>query len=276
MAAGDPALKGGSFCRHPTRADRDIRNTTTLTRSRQPLSDRPYRRKLYQWTRVLRVLVLLTHRSPIFVSFAAMTSRKRCGGRLSWSSALRSMSSDWPTAREKEASVVFLSCGWCCFTSLLVSFVVILVQARICRQLWTGEPCYAVTDMLMAVTGNAGAHGSICWRVQQPSRRTRHGRYGEGSEHASVVTFACRHHRSSSQGTDTRGGISHLRLALLPRLLHGPLPGEGVPSALSTSRLFRLQYLPLQRPLTSRSTGPLTFRDCQAYISSTTAGLLEY
>jgi len=39
MAAGDPALKGGSFCRHPTRADRDIRNTTTLTRSQQPLSD---------------------------------------------------------------------------------------------------------------------------------------------------------------------------------------------------------------------------------------------
>ena len=66
MAAGDPALRR-SFCRHPTRADRDIRNTTTLTRSRQPLSDRPYRRKLYQWTRVLRVLVLLTHRSPIFV-----------------------------------------------------------------------------------------------------------------------------------------------------------------------------------------------------------------
>jgi len=29
MAAGDPALRR-SFCRHPTRADRDIRNTTTL------------------------------------------------------------------------------------------------------------------------------------------------------------------------------------------------------------------------------------------------------
>ena len=129
---------------------------------------------------------------------------------------------------------------------------------------------------MMAVTGNAEAHGSICWRVQQPSRRTRHSRYGEGSEHASVVTFTCRHHRSSSQGTDTRGRISHLRLALLPRLLHGPLPGEGVPSALSTSRLFRLEYLPLQSSLTSRSTGPLSFRDCQVYISSATAGLLEY